>query len=127
MIYKNAIPTSFGMDFVDIYVNPELSGQPLQLTLQSHGARLNVEIWRLESGLWERPRALTPQPESTLEREEGLHTYSIPHLDPEKHQQFTMVITRLDSSEKSDPYGSYTITIEGTPGTSDDNSTVGFR
>jgi hypothetical protein len=124
LTYTGALPASFGMDFVEVDLDRGLSGQSLQITVRSDGARLDVRVWRLGGGGGTqadsrlaklggggtRPRALTLQPEQTTRGEDGLYTFSIFRLEPAKNDRLALVITRLDANE-DDMAGSYTVTL----------------
>jgi hypothetical protein len=124
LTYDGAISASFGMDFLEVSLDRGLTDQPIQITVRSHGARLDVRVWRLGGGgalaasplaklggEGTRPRGLTLQPESTFQGGDGLHTFLIPRLDPAKNDRLALIITRLDSHEGTDVVGDYTIRV----------------
>jgi hypothetical protein len=113
LTYVGAIPTSFGMDFIEVGLDPAVHNRPLMVKIQGEGAvaRFNVQIWQLASGA-ERPWAVTPQPENVPQNMDGAHTYLIPHLDTTAYDRLALIITRLDSHESADPAGNYRITLE---------------
>jgi hypothetical protein len=110
LAYDGVLPSSYGMDFVEVTLDQGLAGRSLAIALQTHGVRLNVQTWRLgERG--ERPRALTPGPEPMVKGEDGVHTFSIAHLDPATLNRLALIITRLDAGEGADSTGGYTLTL----------------
>jgi len=110
--YDGAIPASFGMDFVQVSLDPALHSQPLTVTLQSEGsiARFSVQIWELSPGR-PKPRALTPHPEIVPRNKGGAHVYVIPQVDRTACDTLALIITRLDPDETVDPAGNYRITL----------------
>jgi len=118
--YDGALPASFGMDFVQVSLDPALRYQPLTVTVKSEGgvARFNVQIWELGPGR-PKPRALTPQPEIVPQNTAGAHVYVIPQVDRTAYDTLALIVTRLDPDERLDPAGKYRITLES-PAHSDD-------
>jgi hypothetical protein len=112
IIHDGVIPSSYGMDFVDVRLDPTLQGQPLTIKVHGMGdtARFNVQIWQLGPGVV-KPRAITPQPESVPRNEDGVHVYLIPQLDTTTVNRLALIITRLDPDETAEPAGSYSIAL----------------
>jgi hypothetical protein len=114
-VYTGTIPSSYGMDFVDVHLDGALHGRPLAIAFQARGdvARFNVQIWKIEKGQV-RPRALTPQPEEIQQQGDSNapHMYVIPQLDMTAYDRLGLIITRLDPGEAADPIGGYTITLQ---------------
>ena len=112
LTYEGAIPSSFGMDFIEVALDPALQGRPLTLKFRGEGsvARFNVEVWLLGPGL-EKPRAVTLQPETVPQNQDGAHVYMLPSLDITTYDRLALIITRLDPDEATDPTGRYSITL----------------
>ena len=136
--YEGDIPASFGMDFIELRLDPAVYGQPLTVKFEAEGsvARYNVEIWKLASGSAPRsvkgprpgpgpaeagpqaltpqskPRAVTPQPEPVAQSQDGAHVYVIPNVDTTAYDRLALIITRLDAAETTDPIGKYRVTID---------------
>jgi hypothetical protein len=135
--YNGAIPASYGMDFVEVELDPGMQGQSLAVRLEGAGdvARFNVEIWKLARGEAQpgvaasqvqfppgdsnagsatlpRPSALTPQPETVPQSRDGGHLYVIHSVDLSAYDRLALLITRLDADEAVDPLGEYHITLE---------------
>ena len=110
--YDGAIPASFGMDFVEVRLNPAVHNQPLSVRLEGGGgvAQFNVQIWKLGSGA-KRPWAVTPQPEMIPRDGVGVQVYTIPHVNTAAYDTLALIITRLDPHETDDPVGNYRITL----------------
>jgi hypothetical protein len=115
--YEGSISSSYGMDFVDVRLDPTLKGQPLTIKVHGMGdtARFNVQIWQLGPGVV-KPRAITPQAESVPQNEDSVHVYLIPKLDTTTVNRLALIITRLDANETADSVGSYQVTLESGSG-----------
>jgi hypothetical protein len=113
LTYAGAVPTSFGMDFIELNLDPSVQGQPLTVRFQGEGevARFSVQVWQLGSGE-KKPRALTPQPETVAKNQGAAHAYVIPRLDMMMCDRLALIITRLDPDETTDGVGAYSITID---------------
>ena len=113
MMYDGAIPTSFGMDFIEVQLDPARQGQPLTVMVEAEGAvaHFNVEVWKLNSGK-EKPHALTPQPENATQDAKGTHAFMIPSVDTTAYDRLALIITRLDADESADPVGKYRVTLK---------------
>jgi hypothetical protein len=111
--YDGAIPASYGMDFIEVTLNPFLQGQSLALTFQGQGAvvRFNVQIWRLGPGA--KPHAITLHPEAVPQNQGDDHVYVIPQLDTTTYDRLAVIVTRVDGEESSDPVGAYTVVVQG--------------
>jgi hypothetical protein len=117
--YPSGIKSSFGIDFVDIELDPSAQGQ--SLTIEFYGApegsaEFGVEIWRLVDpealgGSSKRPAAVGPPEQLVGTTAEGHLLYAIPEIDTGRVNRLGLIITRLDSEEKLDPVGEYTIVL----------------
>jgi len=112
--YTGAVPTAYGMDFVEVELGRSLGEQPLTVRFQGQGttARFKVQIWPLGPG-YARPRAVTARPETVPETGDGAHVYVIPRVDPQ-FDRLALIITRVDPNETTDPMGEYQLTLEST-------------
>ncbi len=115
LTYDGAIPTSYGMDFLEVTLDPAQHDQSLTVKFQSDGAvaRFSVQIWKLGSGE-AKPSAATLQPEIIARNGGGTHTYVIPHLDTTAYNRLALIITRLDADEMTDPTGNYQVALVAT-------------
>jgi hypothetical protein len=111
--YSDAVPASYGMDFIEVSLDPAARNRPLTITFKGDGVdgRFQVQVWRLVSGEF-KPLALTPEPEIVPLNGDGAATYTIPPQDTAAWDRLALIITRLDSAEAADPVGSYTITLD---------------
>jgi hypothetical protein len=108
-----SIPNSYGMDFVEIALDPELLSQPLTIGVQGDGetAQFSVEVWRLgsEEGNW---RTLTEEPDAAAQSSEGAYEITISGENTAVCDRLALIITRLDSHETVDANGAYQITVD---------------
>jgi hypothetical protein len=109
------IPSSFGIDFVELVLSPELNGQPL--TLEFYGtsgsaAKFDLQILLLKdiqnNG---KSRPITPQTtsigEAVSSNNNGSWAYTLPTIDTNVYDRIGLIITRLDNQESLDPLGEY--------------------
>jgi hypothetical protein len=113
LTYNGALPSSYGIDFVDVRLDPTTQDQPLTIRFEGEGevARFNVQVWKLGPSPW-KPRAVTEQPAVMARTADGAQVYTIPSLDTEKYDRLALIITRLDPDEKTDPAGDYSIALD---------------
>ena len=116
--YSGEIRSSFGMDFVNVILDPAADGQPLTLNFYpapGADAEFNVQLWKLmDSGEGARPRRVPSQavPEVLTETNADEYlSYSIPEIDTTAYNRLGLIITRVDAKESSDPIGEYTIVL----------------
>ena len=117
--YSGEIKSSFGIDFVDVILDPAADGQPL--TIEFHDApgadaQFNVQLWQLiDPGEDARPQRVPTQITSTeiLTRanSDGHLFYIIPEVNTTAYNRLGLIITRLDAEEISDPVGEYAIVL----------------
>jgi hypothetical protein len=118
--YRDGIKSSFGMDFVDVVLDPTANGEPL--TLKVHAApgakaEFNVQLWKLmDSGGDGKPLRVTG-PSSGAEMAtrtnfDGQLVFEIPSIDVSEYNRLALIITRLDAQESVDPFGAYTIVLK---------------
>jgi hypothetical protein len=117
--YPAGIRSSFGMDFVDVTLDPAADGQSVTLEFYpapGGDAEFNVQLWKLidpETGA--RPQRI-PAQITTIEvltqaNPDGHLFYAIPAIDTTAYNRLGLIITRLDAQEGSDPVGEYTIVL----------------
>jgi hypothetical protein len=112
--YPAGIPSSFGIDLVDVTLDPSLGGQ--SLTLEFHGARegeaaFAVQVWNLLlPGDGSRPRPASAETLMT-KHPDGHLFYAIPAINTAKCNGLGLAITRIDARESSDPEGAYTVVL----------------
>jgi hypothetical protein len=112
--YPAGIPSSFGMDFVDVALDPSLDGQ--SLTLEFHSARggeaeFAVQVWNLMlPGDGSRPRPASAETLMT-KHSDGHLSHVIPAINTTECNRLGLVITRTDARESLDPEGAYTVVL----------------
>jgi hypothetical protein len=119
LTYDGAVPSSFGMDFIELSLYHTVNGQPLVLTFRdSHAGldaaadvHLDVRVWKVGSRRGKRHPA-TPRPEPVPQSRSGVRVYRIASLDTTTYDSLVIIITRLDANEAMDPVGDYHITVE---------------
>jgi hypothetical protein len=109
--YHGTLPTSFGMDFVEVRLGRALDGQPLRITLQSEGATFGIQLWKLRDGKT-KPHAITQKPELMEETSGGLYSLTIPYVDTAQYDRLALIVVRLDPGERLDPAGDYYLTLD---------------
>ena len=119
-IFPAGINSSFGMDFVDVVLDPTTDGQSLTVEFYSDQlteAEFNLQIWTLSDseGGEKRPRVtniMAAEKILTRGTPDGQLVYVIPAIDMTKFNKLGLVITRLDAKEGSDPIGAYSIVLQ---------------
>jgi hypothetical protein len=103
------IPSSFGVDFVEVMLAPAVDGQPVVLDVRGTSgaaATFSVQVWELKHSKEERGI----RPAST-------HSAGPVQLDVAdvaegvSHDRLGLIITRVDADEHVDPVGAYTIVL----------------
>ncbi len=118
-LYPPGIRSSFGMDFVDVILDPVVDGQPLALEFYGApgaAAEFNVQMWKLiASAEHARPRRvgadITGTETLTRANPDGRLFYVIAEIDTGEYNRLGLIITRVDAEEDSDPIGEYTIVL----------------
>jgi hypothetical protein len=112
LTFSGSIPSSYGMDFIEVNLNDVSSGRALSVEFEGSGdvARFNVQVWGLRLGE-ARLRAVTPKPDIVPQNGDGVHVYVVQGPDAMAYDCLALIITRLDPDETMDPTGSYTITL----------------
>ena len=128
--YSGWIWSSFGMDFVDVTLDPSTDGQ--SLTIEFYGApgadaEFSVEIYKLiGSGPDAKPQRIPAQmtaPETlTSANAEGHRFYTIPAIDTSHTNRLGLIITRTDAKQSSDWFGEFTLRLHPTGGSDGDSA-----
>jgi hypothetical protein len=113
LTYNGAIPSSYGMDFVEVRLDPKSRQNPIKVQIESKSAvdRFAVQVWQLGYG---NPRllALTPQPVIVPQNRDGAYVYRVSAVETQTYAWLGLIITRLDAGEALDPLGEYSITVK---------------
>jgi hypothetical protein len=106
------IPSSFGMDLVEVALDPAADGR--SLTIVVHGeagseAEFQVQIWKINGeGAGEQVAVAERSEDAWVE---GQLVYVVPEIETTAHSRLGLAITRIDSAEATDPEGAYTIIL----------------
>lgn len=114
------IPNSYGIDFVEISVEPELRGRPITIrfsSLESQPAEFEIRVWKLA--------ALEPEISSGADLVTAGELESLPQAGSSQYSSYTLtaqesrtverlafVITRVDDREALNPEGAYRIALQ---------------
>jgi len=117
--YAGQIPSSFGVDLVDVILDPSLNGQPLEIEFHSDSgsaAAFIVQVWEVRSlGEGTNPRALATGVAGphTLASEgpDGELSTVIAAADRTGPNVLGLIITRIDEDERVDREGAYTVVV----------------
>ena len=128
--FPTGIQSSYGMDFVEVILDPETNGRSLTLEFYGApgaGAEFSLQLWKLmDEGEGLTAQGVTGRaanPEILTEMDaDGRLVYAIPALDATATNRLGLVITRLDANEDSDPTGAYTIVVQ--PGAGSESAGV---
>lgn len=111
--YPAGVKSSFGIDLIDVILEPAARGQSLTIELHgalNAGARFSVQVWGLMAGENLSPRSepitLVGRPEAA-----GRLVYTLAALERDQINRLGLIITRLDAHESSDPAGEYTLIL----------------
>jgi hypothetical protein len=123
-LFPAGIRSSFGIDLVDVALDPAADGRPLTIEFYGApgaGAVFHVQLWKLiDPGGGARPQRIPSQvaaPEVlATTNANGRLTYTIPALDTTAYNRLGLIITRIDAHENSDPIGEYTIVLHAEDG-----------
>jgi hypothetical protein len=108
------IKSSFGMDFVEVILEPAVDGKALAVEFYGTpgaAAAFSLQVWRLGPGE-SRPRPITAIPETMVPGADGGVFYIIDSVDTAEFDRLALIITRIDPDESIDPGGGYTINLE---------------
>jgi hypothetical protein len=113
LLLEGAIASSYGMDFVEVSLDPNVHNQALIIRFQVKGAvaRFNVQVWKLmadEGKLW----AITRLPEVIPQNGDKDQVLAISEVDARTYNRLALIITRLDPHETTDPMGQYHLSLE---------------
>ncbi|MFN2286375.1 MAG: hypothetical protein ACK2UQ_18305 [Anaerolineae bacterium] len=106
------IPSSFGMDFVEIDLAEVVDGKPLTLEIYGEpgaAAEFHVQVWELEVNGW-RSIAIH-EPVTLIANAQGHYLYTSPALDTGITRRLAVILTRVDAKEHIDPVGAYTVSV----------------
>jgi hypothetical protein len=109
------IPSSFGIDLVEVVLAPAAQGQPL--TVELHGApgaaaRFRAQLWTLrDPGKGAPPVALADPLPLQAVAVDGSLSVALPADATAHSQRLGLAIVRVDADETADPLGAYTLVL----------------
>jgi hypothetical protein len=109
------IPSSYGIDLVEVVLGPGAGARPL--TVELHGsaagsAEFRLEVWRVRTaGQHLLPASAAPG--AAVRRPGGVLSYTLPGIDTARYNRLGLIITRVDNREERDPRGAYTLLLRG--------------
>jgi hypothetical protein len=111
-VYINGnIPTSYGIDFIELTLDSSTSGQSFQITFDKSSvsqADFTVQVMLLKSG--ELKPVLAKESE-LLNTKAGRIEFETGNINLNEFDCLGLLITRIDSNEQQDAAGSYTIQV----------------
>jgi hypothetical protein len=126
--HRDGIASSFGIDLIDVVLDPATDGQPLTLEFYgapSSGAEFDLQIWPLTDSEEGAKPSGVPFEVRTWANPDGHQFYAMPAIHTAACSRLGLIITRLDAQEATDPVGEYTIVLH--PGVSRDGDGVSDR
>ena len=122
--HSSVIHSSYGMDFIDVVLDPLTDGQPLVIELEGAAngrAAFSVQVWRLvDAELGSRPRPVPEQADGPdvvgTVGPDGRLVYTIPSIDVTQFSRIGLIIVRVDTNEGFDPVGAYAIRLSSAEG-----------
>ena len=114
-IFEGAIPVSYGMDFLEVRLDPGLRGRSLRLEFLGAGeiSQFGVQVWQIGPGVM-KPRAITARPEVVAQTPDGTHVYVLARVDTMVFDRLAVIIVRLDPDEMGNPEGTYGMVLDST-------------
>jgi hypothetical protein len=117
--HRDGIAGSFGIDLIEVALDPAADGQPLAIELYGPpgaGARFDLQLLPLlDSGEGGKPRRVPLEHAAagmpSRSDPNGRHVYLIPAIDTTRCNRLGLIVTRLDAQETSDPVGEYTVLL----------------
>jgi hypothetical protein len=119
-LYPAGIPSSYGIDFIEIELDPAVDGQSLTiefLTDPAAAAELHAELGFLQAtGPGRLPAMVGAFEPLSRSETDGLLSVTIRQIDMSRWDRLALIITRLDSAEAIDPDGAYSLVLRPSAG-----------
>jgi hypothetical protein len=109
------IPSSFGIDLVEVVVDPSVQGRALAVELHGEpgaAARFRVQLWTLldaEDGF--EPAWMGDPMMFENVGTDGHLIYTLPAIDTAAYNRLGLVIVRVDADEATDAVGAYSLVL----------------
>ena len=117
MEVEGAIPSSYGIDLIELELDPSVKGETLQLEFDSLAEphlEFHVELWKTkvnhESNEPEHGSPIPDKPVSVA-TENGSLVIEMPTVNSADFNGLGLIITRIDPHEKTEPTGAYSIKL----------------
>jgi hypothetical protein len=118
-LHPAGIPSSYGVDLIDVVLDPGAVGQTLVVEVYgapAAEAEFEVQVWRLAApgegvGSQRWPTRSTAPETLAPVGADGRLSHVIPAIDTPAYNRLGLIITRIDAQEGSDPIGAYTIVL----------------
>ena len=110
--YPAGIPSSYGIDLVEVALDPRADGQSLVVEFYpgpGAKARFAVQVWRI--GAPGERTSIEPAAQVLSRGPDRRVTYRVAEVNSVQHGGLGLAITRVDAREKMDREGSYTIRL----------------
>jgi hypothetical protein len=110
------IPSSYGMDFIELHGSGGDETQSITVEFQNHSdaAEFDVQLlWidELEDGLVPGEKKMPVVQRLSIENAEGQNTYKFAVEETEAGEHLALIITRIDGDEIFDPVGEYSVSL----------------
>ena len=118
MLINGSIPSSFGVDPLELELNPWVDGKSLRLILKSSSTpqdKFHIELFGIQIGQTDSGtgRSLTRAGIlKSAQTQNGQLILDLPELDIESYNALGVLVTRLDPYEKTGSPGNYLIQFE---------------
>lgn len=117
--HPSGIRSSFGMDFIDLILDPDIQGEPLTIEIfgdPQENTMFAIQVWKLidtasSSGKGSSLSVTSAVDEIDREKSTDPYLYRIPAVELEKYNRLGLIITRLDNHENQQTNGTYTIVL----------------
>jgi len=116
--HTGEIPSSFGIDLIEVTFDPAVNGQSMALelhTVPGAAAGFAVQAWTADAAM-RAPDSSASAPEDaqvilTTRQLGGKLTHVIPTVDTISPSKLSLIVTRIDANERLDLVGEYTIIL----------------
>jgi hypothetical protein len=112
LTYEGAIPSSFGMDFIEIHLDACHTDDQITITVEGNSeiTMFNVQVWPIVKSI-PHNYLMTSDPIAMTQQEGGVQSSIFDKGDNSEDMILALIITRLDAVESGDPNGKYTVSV----------------
>ena len=112
-MYPAGIRNSFGIDFVEIALDPSTNGQPLSIQFikdPDAAAEFRIYLYQIFQPSLQSEGVPVTLPKLLHETDmNGRITYTLPSINISEANRLGLVVIRVDAHEREDPVGLYTV------------------